>query len=147
MRARTLAISHQPKTLLASLIIMVAARGGSGDNFLPRSSRCGDGTKQGSNATILKARGSLAGGLQPAVEPGEDGLVPEEGVGRLAHEVVLGGEVEEAAGDPPALERGEGGEPLGHGDAVVEPAMDDQRGRLPAVDEADRVPALVGVGV
>src|SRR5437870_3744685 len=86
----------------------------------------------------------LRGGVfQPAVEPAEHRLMPEEGVGGFQDKMVFIRKIEEATGDAPALEGGKGGEPLGHGDAEVEPAMDDEHGGLPAVDEADGVPALV----
>ena len=43
------------------------------------------------------------------VEPGDDGFVPEDGIGGLLDPVVLVGEVEQLAGDSAPLEGVEGG--------------------------------------
>src|SRR5436305_5288648 len=92
---------------------------------------------------VGKLVGSGGSRLQPAVEPGEDGVMPEDAVGRLEHPVVLVGKVEEPAGDSPALESREGGDPLVVRHPVVEAAVDDQRRGLPALDEIRRIELFV----
>ena len=69
--------------------------------------------------------------------------MPAQAVGSLEDPVVLIREVNQTGGDTLALEDGEGGEALGHGETVVLVAVDNQGGGLPVLDKVGGVPALV----
>lgn len=63
--------------------------------------------------------------LQPPVEPADHRVMPEDGVGRLEHPVVLVGEVEELARDAPPLQDVERPDPLSFHDPEILAAVDD----------------------
>lgn len=67
------------------------------------------------------------------------------GGGGMNTYVILIGEDEQTARDAADLEGVEGGEALGNGEAVVELAVDDELGRLPAGDVGGGIPARVAI--
>ena len=81
------------------------------------------------------------------MQPGVDLLMPVHGVVWFEHPVILVREVQEAALDPAALQRGEGHDALGDWYSIIQFAMDDQHGRLPLVDIIRGVVALVAFGI
>src|SRR6185295_7866387 len=82
-------------------------------------------------------RGCVSVSLQPAIEPSEDGFVPEEAVAGVQDPMVLVGQVEEAARDAPPLERREGRDALSIWNAMIEAAMDHQHRGFPRGDVMD----------
>src|SRR5262245_56963184 len=86
---------------------------------------------------VIDARAS-----DPTRDPREHLAVPEYGVPRLQHPVVLVGEVDEARGDVAGLEDRVAEEALRAGDAVVLVAVDDEHRRLVRARRADGVPAV-----
>ena len=73
------------------------------------------------------------GGFQPAVQPGEEGALPQHSVLRLEHPVVLVGEDEQFGRDAAQFGSVEGSHGLVGQDAVVPFAVDAEDGRVPLV--------------
>ena len=61
--------------------------------------------------------------------------------------VSLVGEVQQLAGHAAALQGGEGGQALRINDAEITAAVDDQHGRLPVLNEIDRILFFVRLGI
>src|SRR3972149_4909123 len=85
----------------------------------------------------------LSWSLQVVSQPGVHGAPPELGVLRLQDPVALVGIVEKFRAHSPALQGRIKLQALLEGDAVVERAVDDERGRLEVGGEIVRRPALV----
>src|SRR3984893_11232896 len=83
----------------------------------------------------------------PLIKPPDGRVVPLDGVGRLQHPVILVREVQEFAGNAAPLQGGVDAKPLLVGNAVVELAVNHERGRLPAVDIVDRIVLRVAGGI
>src|SRR3984957_6510824 len=83
-----------------------------------------------SSFSLYPVHCSLPTGLRPLIDPVVDGFVPELRVLRLEHPVAFVGEVKTLAGDVEKLRRVEELEAFAHIEAVVELAVNDERGRF-----------------